>query len=556
MRRLLLLFTLFFLFFGDAMAKKKEITLYPQDFGAFVDDSLDDFKAFSNIFRKIADGNYSKAVIILEDGLYDLYSELIIRDLQCDLTFLGKKRSGFRILGKVGLFLFARPSYFRSDQKIVHGDKSVLLNGPLDKLRPGDILHIQSSSKFETGWGYKENDIHRIDKIINNRIYLADSVIFNYNEIEEQVDIVSYPKSLLSLKNVLFLISPIHDSVRTEALQVRGMSINAENIKIKYTGAGHTYFHNGFSIAACVDVSFRDITLDNLMYGILINFCRNISGKQTKAFYTRHAYVPSTATCNVYISDLFGYKCHSVMDAHVAFNVSYMNVIDTLATKYPDCRALGATLRNIKIYLDRADYQLYCYWSVQTLTKDYFFLYEKADQLFDNVYWASHSPGILNGLTSYTCRTLTIRNCKTHSISYYGDQHVLKKIEITNSQIGLIYLMAQKASVINVKMNGALFPNAPFVFRFGGSGNSRILNTIVSGYNADSTYLFSNFHNQPRSNSLLIEKTTFQKLRGWTDNLVDPGTKYTALKLKNVKMNGFKDPVPEEITLKPNGFNN
>jgi len=238
-----LLSILFLLFCSEGVAGKGEITLYPGDFGAQVDDGLDDFKAFNNIFKKISAGGYSKAVIILEDGFYDLHSELRVNDLQCDVAFVGKKRSGFRILGRLGMLLSAKPrlgmllsakpSYYKSDHRISHGDTSILINGVLNGVKAGDILHIQSDSKFETGWGYKENDIHRISKIVGNRIYLCDPVIFNYNEIEEQVRITSYSKNVLTLKNISFIISPIDDSIRTEALKVLGMSINAENIDIK-----------------------------------------------------------------------------------------------------------------------------------------------------------------------------------------------------------------------------------------------------------------------------------------------------------------------------------
>lgn len=548
MRLPFLLSALVFLFWNEAIAGERKITIYPRDFGAMVDDGLDDFKAFDSIFRRISAGGYSKAVIILEDGLYDLHSELRVSGLQCNVTFLGKKHSGFKILGRLGMLLSAKASYYKSDHRISHGDTSILLDGILDGVKAGDILHIQSDSKFETGWGYKENDIHRISKIVDNRIYLSDPVIFNYNEIKEQVRITSYSKYVLTLRNISFVLSPMDDSIRTEALKVLGISINAENIDIKYTGKQHTYFHNGFSIAACVDVVFRNVVLDNLMYGIVMNFCRNVKGEKTKAFYTRHAYVPATATCNVNISDLFGYQCHSVMDAHVAFNVTYTNVVDTLATKYPDCRALGMTLKDIVIYPGHHDYQLYTYWSVQNLVKEYGFLYEKTDQLFDNVHWVGPTPGVLNGLNSYTCRTLTIKNCKTHSVSYYGDQIILKRVDIIDSEVGLIYNMAQNTRVANVKMRGDLFPNAPFVFRFGGIGDVQISDVTVRGYNADSAYLFANFHNQPKRNSLLIERSEFQKLRAWTDKLVDPGTKYTTLRLKNVKFDGFKEPKPKEIS--------
>lgn len=283
------------------------------------------------------------------------------------------------------------------------------------------------------------------------------------------------------------------------------------------------------------------------MYGTLLNYCRNIEAYNTKAISCRHAYTPAQATINVKVENLRGEHCHSVMDAHQAFNVHYKNVVDTLATQFPNCRSLGTFIENARIYLTKSAYQDYAYWSVQTLTKEYEPIYKEYDTRFLKVNYVVPRPSAFNGLTSFTCRNFIVEDCTTSSIAYYGDQNMLQKVKIINSRVGVIRIDGQKTEVTNTILDGRLFPGANYVLRFTGSGETILDGIKVQNYDPSRTFLFDMFYNQPAMNRMIISNSTIGNLRGFANKLVYPGMKYDKIEINSSTIQDFREGVNSEF---------
>jgi hypothetical protein len=526
----------------QVQAKDGPVLLNIKDFGAIPNDDQDDRPAFVRVLSKIKDapGDYR---ILVPKGNYLIRSRIGVVGLKGNISFEGENGTVIKIQDEWFMNLKAA-SIGASLQRPVNRNDSILnlsLN-PSVRISPGDLIHVQSSSIFETGWKYKENDLHQIRKIKGNHVALGSRLLFNYDPAKEKVLVTIFEKAALSFKNMSLVLEPLKDNVRAYVLSLAGFSVSMSQVNFSYTGKTY-YYHNAVFLAGCQNVSFENMKFNNLQYGVTMSYCRDVTALNTEGKMVRHIYTPTTATINVNVNGLKGVNCHSAMDAHVAFNVTYENVVDTLATKYPTCRALGVTIRNARLSMKNKDYQLYSYWSVQTLTPEYKDVYKEYDSKFINVFWVSPVPGKFNGITTYICGRFIVDNCTTNSVSCYGK--VATEMVIRNSTVGSITGL-QKVRVENTVMNGKLYSNAPYVFKFRGPGKSAINNVKVEGYDENITYLFGDQDNSPKSNSLKLSDMKVSRLKGWTNKLQGRGN-YNTLEVENSSFSPFKEEVQKEI---------
>lgn len=521
-----------------------------EDYGAVPNDGIDDSKAFVEILKKIS-GKSGDYTILIPAGNFYIDKQIEAANLEGSLSFKGKKGSVMHVRGYG--FAFIRASSFpveliKSANR--HDATLEISNSGSGKIENGDLIHIETNSVFETGWKYREHDIHRIKKFQHNRVDLHSTILFNYKPDAEKVSGVVYKKFHLSFSDIEFRLSSETPQkaqpARRTVITAWGVSLDMKDTRFVYNGK-EDYYHLGLSVLASEGLKFSNIYMKGFMYGILMNFCRNIQGKNTFAEYTRHAYTPAQATINVDVENLRGEHCHSVMDAHQAFNVHYKNVVDTLATQFPNCRSLGTFIEDASIYLAKTAYQDYAYWSVQTLTKEYEPIYKEYDTRFLRVNYVVPRASAFNGLTSFSCRNFIVEDCTTSSIAYYGDQNILQKVKISDSRVGVIRIDGQKTEVTNTVLDGRLFPEANYVFRFTGSGETHLNGVRVQNYDPSRTFLFDMFYNQPAMNKMVISNSSIGKLRGFANKLVYPGMKYDNIEFKASTIENFKERVNAEF---------
>lgn len=526
----------------QAMAKEGPVLLNIKDFGAIPDDDQDDKPAFDKVLTKIKNepGDYR---ILIPGGKYLIKSKIGAVGLKGNISFEGENGTEIKIQDEWFMNLQAAFTGASLQGAVNRNDSIVNLTlNPSIRMSPGDLIHIQSSSIFETGWNYRENDLHQIRKINGNRIALGSRLLFNYDPSKEKVSVKIFEKAALSFKNISFILEPVKDNVRAYALSFTGFSVSMNKVNFSYTGKLY-YYHNAVFVTACKNVSFENMKFNNLQYGVTMSYCRDVTALNTEGKMIRHIYTPTTATINVDINGLRGISCHSAMDAHVAFNVTYENIVDTLATKYPTCRALGVTIKNARLSMQNKDYQLYSYWSVQTLTPEYKDIYKEYDSKFINVSWVAPVPGKFNGISTYISRRFIVDNCTTNSVSCYGGIHT--EMIIRNSTVGSITGL-QKVKVENTIMNGKLYSNTPYVFKFRGPGKSAISKVKVQGYDENLTYLFGDLENSPTVNSLELSDVKASGLKGWTNKVLGKGS-YNTLEVRNSTFSSFKEDVQKEI---------
>lgn len=532
--RIYLLFFLILYFAPNSIAAQKVIRYKIIDFGAIPNDGKDDSGAFERILKIIKEKN-TNCIIELPDGVLNIDRRVVVTGLTGLILFKSKNRT--RLLIKSEGFAHLAADRFEIGEGnrwvLNRGDSILILRDQIKDLRKGDLIHVQSSSNFETGWGYKENDVHRIAAVGKTNILLESKFIFNYDSNKEVVNVHGYRFCKLSFANIDFELQRdvVKDNIHS-ILTVVGVTLDVRNVSMIYSGKINSQYYYGFNILASEKLEFNNVFFKSLQYAVLMNYCRNIYANNTEAVMVRHAYTP-VACEKVFIENIKGFECTSVIDAHQSFNVHYKNVFDTLAHEYPNCRAAGTFIENARFYLkDTAYYQDYCYWSIQSFTNEYSFLYSEYDTRFKNVHWVVAKPSGLNGLTSAMCRNLIVENCTTHNVAYYGNQQLVNSIRISQSRIGVIRIDAQKTEVINTVLDGDLYPGAPYVFRFTGSGNTILDDVIVKNYKQDITFLFGDFYNDANSNSLSLKKVNVEKpLKGWTNKFIYPGFLYNAVNL-------------------------
>lgn len=526
-------------------------TINIKDFGAVANDGKDDQNAFQKLINFL-EKESTDYIVQIPAGSYILARPVYTnKGLKGNITFRGEKGTKILMRGHGGGAFVAASAEATLLLPLKRNDSlvSLRMKGAFQPA-PGDLIHLQSDTPFETAWKYKENDTHRILSVKGNLITFSGKSLFNFDPSNEKVTVTIYKRCSLNFSNIEYVLDPAYDprdKIVETMLGVKGMSIDMKNVSFRYTG-NDKYYHVGLSAVACESLSFRNITLDNLQYGVLMNYCRNITAFDTWATYCRHAYTPTQACYDVYVENLNGANCQSVMDAHVSFLVHYKHINDSLATQLPNCRSLGTTIEDAKIVMSGNYNQLYCYWSVQTLAPEYKAIYGEYDTKFKNVNWVSKNPGSFNGLTSYSCRRFIVENCTTHSIAYYGDQ-TLEKVEIRNSRVGCIRIDGNKALVENTVMDGKLTPVTSFVFRFLGKGECRLDNVTVRNYNPQQTYLFDYEYNAPAfGNNLIITNSNIGPLKGWVRALAYPGKPVNYVQVKSSMISDFKEKIPPEYS--------
>lgn len=545
-----LMFCIITLFIFNQVYAQNGQRLNLLDFGARPNDGKDDSEAFLKVLKKVQDmrGNY---IIVIPNGTYDILKPFSINSLPASIRFQGERGTVLKMRASGFGALKAASANFRLVKAANRNDNELTLdNIGRGEISAGDIVHVSSNSKFEKAWGYKENDVHRVTGVTGNKVKLASKMLFNYDPQKEQVNVVIFKNASVAFTDINFLLVPEpgkNNKARATLLAITGASVSMNNVKFDYKG-DMQYYHVGASFLAAENVKMENMELNNMMYGILMNYCRNVKAYNTHANWCRHAYAPAQACYDVYVEKLRGKNCQSVMDAHPSFLVHFKDVVDTLAKEFPNCRSLGTTIENARINVIPTAYQEVCYWSVQTLVPEYEFLYGEYDTRFSNVQWVAARPSRMNGLTSYNCRNLIIENCISHNFAFYGIDTRLKQVSIKNSRAGMIYMDSQKLLLENTILDGNLYKNAPFVFKFRNAGDAVFNKVTIDNYNPDSTYLFGYFVNHPKATTgFTFNNVKIGKLRGMTNKLIYPGAAYDRIKMQSSEIAPFREELPKEM---------
>ena len=501
-------------------------------FGAVPDDLVDDSNAFQAALNAINNDPYVDTLLIPE-GRYEIERRLIMSKLRSDLFLQGQGVVEIAT-GKHGFGHFS-PSRLTAKPigNIIRGQEYILCTARIDT---ASVLRVHSDSKWENGWGYKENDTHVVSAISGDTVFLKNSILFNYDQSKENVE-VEYARPIsLGFENITFSCESDKSWPKSSFVNVQSCHLSLRNIEMK--DKHQALYFRGFSVVNSPDVNIDSLVIENLEYGVLLNYSRNIHAENMVAFNCRHLLVPANACIDFYANNILGVGCQSVIDAHQSFNIQYNNVKDSLATQFPNCRALGVKITNSKFDVVASYYQDYCYWSIQALTDENESLYSQYDNYFYNVEWIHEKPSYFNGITAYRCRNLIIKNCTTHNVAIYGK--ISGSCLIDSSEVGTVYVNSHNISITNTNLNGSLFPESRHVFRLSGKGRTQIVNCRIFNFDEERSVLFGDFYNSPQINSIEIDNCTIQSLDQWTNRLIYPHIKYKNISIRNTKFGNFK----------------
>ena len=498
-------------------------------FGATGNDGIEDTQAFLQAFNYL-NSTTEYQTLFIPSGRYLIGNQISIKNLRGDISIIGEPGTVIELQNTGFLMLRPKTKNMILRKSVESGSKEIDVVDASDVF-VNDVVHLQSNSPFETGWNYKENDLHILTSVKKNNLTLRDGLLFNYDPSKEVVNVFAFrPKSVL-VRGITFHLRTNEDVTgKISAITAWGVHLTAKDLT--FTGiATNGLKHRAINLARCPSISIDGIRLRNLDYGVLMNFCRDIRIINVEAIDCRHATVPATACVNVKVSKVYGLRCQGVIDAHVSFNVHYDSIQDMDATQYSNCRALGVTISNSVFQIDSSFYQTYAYWSAQTLTDEYKALYWKYDVTFNNVQWIAKRPSNFNGLTAFSCRNMYITNCTTHNISQYGG--LSGNVRIENSRIGSIRIRSTKVLIDRCELDGRLFREARFVLRFSASGDAIITRTKINHYAPGKTFLFQRFYNTENKNSVTFIDSDICELAGITDTVVYPNKRYRNLRFIN-----------------------
>jgi hypothetical protein len=508
--------------------------------GAVPNDERPDTRAFELAISKALNNGID--TVFIPRGRYLIDKRIVLKDVSSNLILKGEPGVIIEAGNSGFLFISNRYDVFDQRKDASMGDQVVNISNA-QKLRNGDILHISSSSKYENGWGYKENDIAFVKSTRPGRVDLVDELLFNYSG-NEKVEIKGYHPYLLGIHDIELIINARSGYMKITGITSQRMAVEAHDVSVKVDG-GEGYFHRGFAISGAPSIIMEGIDMHRAEYGVLINFSRNIQISDVYAFKCRHAVVPATATRNIELNDIRGEYCQGVLDAHMAFNLKANGIQDRKAIAFSNTRAIGVEVRNSTFEVDPTFEQDYAYWSAQGLTKEYESYYEDQDIQFENVQWVHDKPTPLNGLSVFSCRNLIVRNCTTHSVSCYGKLY--GSIVVDSSSMGMVWNPSHQMTITNSQFDGNLFRNSEFVIRMTGTGEAQFKNVIFDGY--QEAYLLKKFYNTERYNSILFKDCVIRSLKGWSSEEYYPGLKYRALVAEDVVIdndNLFNTPVLKE----------
>lgn len=514
------------------------------DFGARPNDGNDDSAAFQraiNFINKIDGVN----TLRIPDGKYRILKPIRLHNMQSDIFIYGENNVEVIIENADFLSIWPKANRVKLRSSALRNERTLDLEKAND-VRIGDVIHIYSNSAWESAWGFNENDIHTVKRIEGNRIELTDALLFNYEPGREEVIVETYRSYSLSIEQLkLILVTRKSEEQRYSAISARAVKLNLNKISMS-DASGQKPFHLGVNVSRCPSVRFSDLNFENLEYGLLANYCRDVAGLGISAQNCRHGVVPTNACINVKVVNLRGRSCQGVMDAHMSFNVLYDSVQDVGATQFSNCRALGVVVSNSTFDVISDYEQDFSYWSAQGLVSEYDGLYNEYDVRLSNVKWVHEHPTEFNGLAINSCRNLYIDGCTTHNLSLYGK--LFDRAYITNSRLGNVRLNSHDVVIKKCVMDGRLNENTKYVFRLTGKGETLLNEVTVKNYNPEVTCLFGNFYNTSDHNRVIIKNSNIQKLKAWTDAMIYPGLKYDGLIIEKSKIENFIDDWPDNIS--------
>ncbi len=527
----------------DLSNASQEINL--RDFGAKPNDGQDDAKAFQRALNFINEVEGVSSLRITK-GRYQVHRPIRLDNMQSDIFISGEEGVEIIVQNSDFISIWPKPVTTRLRSKAFRNEQKLVVD-PYRSLQVGDVVHLFSSSPWEEAWGFTENDIHLVASIDGSHVGLNDKLLFNYEPANEDVQVECYKPYALTLEQLkITMLKRKSAEQRFSAITARAVKLKLRQIIISDASGGKP-LHVGVNISRCPEVSFSDMKFQNLEYGFLMNYCRDIVGRNIKAENCRHGIVPTNACVNVDIKNLEGRDCQGVMDSHMSFNVHYDSVTDINATQFSNCRALGVRVTNSTFNVIPEYQQNFSYWSAQGLTPEYRSIYDEYDVYLEHVDWVHEQPTEFNGLAVNSCRNLYVTKCKTHNLSLYGklSGHAL----ITDSQLGNIRVNSHSVTLNNCVFDGSLNHSTKYVLRLSGKGKTILDSVTVQNYDPKSTFLFSNFYNTSDYNGVTIKNSNIQELKAWTDAMTYPGLKYDGLRIEKSNIERFIDDWPENITI-------
>lgn len=385
---------------------------------------------FSNIILDAIQNNID--TIFIEEGTYEINNTVYDGILRNDLAIIG--------IGNVQINVRSRFLYltspiideFIADKNLLKADKIIshrLTNFEFEKQHL--TLFIISDSIIETGWKYKKGELQNIEKVDNKNYYLKDSLLFNYDK-NEKAKIRIYDSKKISFSNIHFVVNE-KETKWTEEQVIRTDGCRNQLTNVKISNRNKTKQGLFWGMYHCNDIKVENFETTNFIYGLVIDYSKDVYGRKIISNNTQHPIVPATFTQNVKIENVRGYN--TCIDAHLAFNVSYDDVDIDTGSDYFNCRSFGVKITNSVFKSSKEINYDGIGIGVSSLTKAYEYLYDEYDVILKNVKW-NYPLKLYNGLHIHKCRNFLLDSVETHRVSTGS---FIKKFEITNSKLGSLF---------------------------------------------------------------------------------------------------------------------
>jgi hypothetical protein len=493
----------------------------------FSDPSLQDHAPLfrAAIFEALRNGN---GLVTVAPGTYRIKSLVWDGEITDSIVIRGEGEVILICSSTFGAFV-APSQELTLATPVNRGDK-VLRVSPRFNLAPGATpfsMALMSNDIVENSWKYKKGEMALASEIKSGNISLKDPLNFSYNPGLEKVRVRLYSPGKLVLENLTFQQVKNKEGALSTGIRILGCSVRMKNISS--SGEAKTRKVDFANIRSASSVEGSGIKLDDLRYGLLINYSRNVFMSNLMVENVIHPVAPSTFTTNVKVQKIRGNN--TSIDAHVAFNVHYDDVVITENGGFA-LRAFGVRLTNSRI-VPPVGRKKITRLSVQSLRKPYAFLAREYDVTIRNVEYLGELSS-RNGFNVFTCRDFLVDKCITHEVS---SSKFVNSFRVVNSRIGRLRCYNNEFSVAGTEFNGAIQGikdvKPPLSGSYGGLAS--IADSSFLGY--DSTFLIGYMH-EPRSTEYEFKNCIFGAFAGAVERTNSKAKTYQPLRFIECKFTG------------------
>lgn len=208
----------------------------------------------------------------------------------------------------------------------------------------GDLIAIGTTVVAEISWRTLKREVHRIAAVPDGKtLVFEEPLLFSYGTTDEGLAISAHKRRRITIGNIAF-------DVNDRQLATHYFSGGTVLYNCRWTerdvGEQDGYL---YSPGSSIGVTVTDAVFEGGYYGCIPAGCRDVTFERVTGHRCAgHVIAPNNWCHGVYVRNIVGYECGSLVDSHPSFEVHYSNVRGNI-TGVPNLRSLGGSIRDYRV---------------------------------------------------------------------------------------------------------------------------------------------------------------------------------------------------------------